>query len=192
MYLQIKDTEYLISFSNVTKGSTFTLAETKFEAGEVRSNPIAMTGETYTLGEYAANLWLKFEVTQTGVIDFGCDIPFDYNNFIGIAKNEAESPVSMADDVHGEPVPGSSFTPRMRVYQCLFPVTKGDILYIQVNVPQNSKGKKFTLTQRAPEAILDSKPTIYTLDGTKIDQINGNGVYIIKMNGKTKKLVIKK
>ena len=42
------------------------------------------------------------------------------------------------------------------------------------------------------EAIPNSKPSIYTLDGTKINQITGNGVYIIKSNGKTKKVVIKK
>lgn len=303
-----KDAEYLISLSDVTKGSTFTLAETEFEAGEVRSNPISITEETYTLSENAANLWLKFEVTKTGVIDFGCDVPFDYNNFIGIAKNDAQSPVSMADEVQGKPEPESSWIPRERVYQALFPVTKGDILYIQVQVSEGSKGKKLTLTQRTPEAgetiecpivikkgetidvskaslkkpifvkanltegkntfemtegtftpqrnckldkssgmtyyggevnweedgihfsetysdelkditfmigyaegnakmtylgdsatgiagieaIPDSKPSIYTLDGTKIDQISGNGVYIIKMNGKTKKVVIKK
>lgn len=30
------------------------------------------------------------------------------------------------------------------------------------------------------------------MDGTQVDQISGNGVYIIKSNGKTKKVVIKK
>lgn len=302
-----KGKEYLISLSNVAKGSTFTLAETEFEAGELRSNPILMTADTYTLGEFAGNLWLKYEVSKDGVIDFSSDAPCDYNSFIGIAKNEALSPVSMTDNVQGTPTPGSTWIPREQVFQSLFPVAKGDVLYIQVMVPQDSKGKKLTLNLRAPEAgetiecpivlkkgetldvskaslrkpifvkanltkgkntfemaegsftpqrnctldpesgmtyrggevnweedgihfvenalrdtevtfmigyaegkakmkfvndtvdgifsieaVQDSKPSIYTLDGTKIDQINGNGVYIIKMNGKTKKVVIKK
>ena len=38
----------------------------------------------------------------------------------------------------------------------------------------------------------DSKPAIYTINGTKINSITGSGVYIIKSNGKTKKVVIKK
>ena len=42
------------------------------------------------------------------------------------------------------------------------------------------------------ELDLDSKPAIYTINGTKINSITGSGVYIIKSNGKTKKVVIKK
>lgn len=68
-------TTYYIVFKNVKKGSTFTLEETQFAAGEVRENPIAMTGDSYTLGENASNLWLKYEVTKTGVIEFSCDAP---------------------------------------------------------------------------------------------------------------------
>ncbi len=42
------------------------------------------------------------------------------------------------------------------------------------------------------EVATDSKPSIYTVDGRKIDQISGEGVYVIKSNGTTKKVVIKK
>ena len=42
------------------------------------------------------------------------------------------------------------------------------------------------------ETATDSKPAIYTINGTKINSITGSGVYIIKSNGKTKKVVIKK
>lgn len=38
----------------------------------------------------------------------------------------------------------------------------------------------------------DAKVEVYTLDGKKIDQPSGNGVYIIKSNGKAKKVVINK
>ena len=69
---------YYIVLKNVKKGSAFTLAETKFDAGEVRENPIVMTGDSYTLGENANNLWLKYEVTETGVIEFSCDAPFSW------------------------------------------------------------------------------------------------------------------
>ena len=38
----------------------------------------------------------------------------------------------------------------------------------------------------------DSAADIYTINGTKINSITGSGVYIIKSNGKTKKVFIKK
>lgn len=36
------------------------------------------------------------------------------------------------------------------------------------------------------------KVVIYNLNGMKVNQISGNGVYIIKSNGQTKKIVVKK
>lgn len=300
-----KGKEYLITISDVKKGSTFNLAETEFEAGELRSNPIVMTEDTYTLGEDTNNLWLKYTVTKTGVIDFSCDVPFDDNYFIGIAKNRADAATSMANDIQDESTLNDKKPKRTKLYQSTFEVTEGDVLYIQAIMPGDVKGKKITLTQRTPEAgecisnpiiltkgktinvakasmmkpiwvkanlvkgdtfevaggsttpiynckpsgdgityegtsvvwdesgtkftvdpktvgevtfmigyaegnatltfidptgsgishietATDSKPAIYTINGTKINSITGSGVYIIKSNGKTKKVVIKK
>lgn len=300
-----KGKEYLITISDVKKGSTFNLAETEFEAGELRSNPIVMTEDTYTLGEDTNNLWLKYTVTKTGVIDFSSDVPFDDNYFIGIAKNRADAATSMANDIQDESTLNNKKPKRTKLYQSTFEVTEGDVLYIQAIMPGDVKGKKITLTQRTPEAgetinnpiiltkgktinvakaslmkpiwvktnlvkgdtfevaggsatpiynckpsgdgityegtsvvwdksgtkftvdpktvgevtfmigyaegnatltfidptgsgishienATDSKPAIYTINGTKINNITGSGVYIIKSNGKTKKVVIKK
>lgn len=300
-----KGKEYLITISDVKKGSTFNLAETEFEAGELRSNPIVMTEDTYTLGEDTNNLWLKYTVTKTGVIDFSSDVPFDDNYFIGIAKNRADAATSMANDIQDESTLNDKKPKRTKLYQSTFEVTEGDVLYIQAIMPGDVKGKKITLTQRTPEAgetinnpiiltkgktinvakasmmkpiwvkanlvngdtfevaggsatpiynckpsgdgityegtsvvwdesgtkftvdpktvgevtfmigyaegnatltfidptgsgishietTTDSKPAIYTINGTKINNITGSGVYIIKSNGKTKKVVIKK
>lgn len=300
-----KGKEYLITISDVKKGSTFNLAETNFEAGELRSNPIVMTEDTYTLGEDTNNLWLKYTVTKTGVIDFSSDVPFDDNFFIGIAKNRADAATSMANDIQDESTLNDKKPKRTKLYQSTFEVTEGDVLYIQAIMPGDVKGKKITLTQRTPETgecisnpiiltkgktinvakasmmkpiwvkvnlvngdtfevaggsatpiynckpsgdgityegtsvvwdesgtkftvdpktvgevtfmigyaegnatltfidptgsgishietATDSKPAIYTINGTKINSITGSGVYIIKSNGKTKKVVIKK
>lgn len=291
------NTTYLIAMEGVSKGTAFTLEETEFEAGEVRSNPIAMTTDTYTLDGLSSNVWLKYTVAKDGVIDFSSDVACEYGTFVGIAKNSNDAVVSMAD---GD------------VYQGVFEVKAGDALYIQVN-SEDTKDKKVTLIERQPvegetincpiiiekgqtidvskasnkkpiwvkanitngnnifavtggyitplascrlssdnisydgspvtwgddmemgngkiastfyvsttatraytimigqaegdpkltyydestgvtniEANSDSKPTIYTLDGTKLDKISGNGVYIIKSNGTTKKIVVKK
>lgn len=300
-----KGKEYLITISDVKKGSTFNLAETEFEAGELRSNPIVMTEDTYTLGEDTNNLWLKYTVTKTGVIDFSSDVPFNDDFFIGIAKNRADAATSMANDIQDESTLNDKKPKRTKLYQSTFEVTEGDVLYIQAIMPGDVKGKKITLTQRTPEAgecisnpiiltkgktinvakasmmkpiwvkanlvkgdtfevaggsatpiynckpsgdgityegtsvvwdesgtkftvnpktvgevtfmigyaegnatltfidptgsgishietATDSKPAIYTINGTKINNITGSGVYIIKSNGKTKKVVIKK
>ena len=296
---------YYITLKNVKQGSTFTLDEAKFDAGEVRENPIVMTGNTYTLGENASNLWLKYDVTETGVIEFSCDAPFSLSNTIGIAKNNGEGTVSMADQIQDESTLDQADPTRLNVYHAVFSAKKGDALYIQVNIEGDATGKKLTLTQRASkpgetidnpielkkgetldvskaslnnpiwvkarltkgnnefqnagngyftpqkschlsgdgisydgssiqwtgdsfiedakeekdfifmvsyaegrakvkfvdnntdgisriELIPESAPAIYTINGTKINSITGSGVYIIKSNGKTKKVVIKK
>ena len=300
-----KGTTYNIVFKNVKKGSTFTLEETQFAAGEVRKNPIVMTGDSYTLGENANNLWLKYEVTKTGVIEFSCDAPFSWSNFIGIAKNNGKAPVSMAEQIQDESTLDQAKPTRIDVYHAVFSVMEGDALYIQVSIEGDATGKKLTFTQRASkpgetidnpielkkgetldvskaslnnpiwvkarltvgknefqnvdggnftpqqfcrleddgitysgmpitwegnsfikektkeedfifmisyaegkakvkfvddntsgisniELVPDSAPGIYTINGTKINSITGSGVYIIKSNGKTKKVVIKK
>lgn len=300
-----KGTTYNIVFKNVKKGSTFTLEETQFAAGEVRKNPIVMTGDSYTLGENANNLWLKYEVTKTGVIEFSCDAPFSWSNFIGIAKNNGKAPVSMAEQIQDESTLDQAKPTRIDVYHAVFSVKEGDVLYIQVSIEGDATGKKLTFTQRASkpgetidnpielkkgetldvskaslnnpiwvkarltvgknefqnvdggnftpqqfcrleddgitysgmpitwegnsfikektkeedfifmisyaegkakvkfvddntsgisniELVPDSAPGIYTINGTKINSITGSGVYIIKSNGKTKKVVIKK
>lgn len=296
---------YYITLKNVKQGSTFTLDEAKFDAGEVRENPIVMTGNTYTLGENASNLWLKYDVTETGVIEFSCDAPFAWTTNIAIAKNNGEGTVSMADQIQDESTLDQADPARLNVYHAVFTAKKGDALYIQVNIEGDATGKKLTLTQRASkpgetidnpielkkgetldvskaslnnpiwvkarltvgknefqnagngyftpqkschlsgdgisydgsaiqwtgdsfieevkveedfifmvsyaegrakvkfvdnntdgisriELIPDSAPAIYTINGTKINSITGSGVYIIKSNGKTKKVVIKK
>lgn len=296
---------YYITLKNVKQGSTFTLDEAKFDAGEVRENPIVMTGNTYTLGENASNLWLKYDVTETGVIEFSCDAPFAWTTNIGIVKNDGKAPVSMADQIQDESTLDQVDPARLRVYHAVFSAKKGDALYIQVNIEGDATGKKLILTQRASkpgetidnpielkkgetldvskaslnnpiwvkarlakgknefknagngyftpqkscrlsgdgisydgsaiqwtddsfiedateekdfifmvsyaegrakvmfvdnntdgisriELDSDSKPAIYTINGTKINSITGSGVYIIKSNGKNKKVVIKK
>lgn len=296
---------YYITLKNVKQGSTFTLDEAEFDAGEVRENPIVMTSNTYMLGENTSNLWLKYDVTETGVIEFSCDAPFSWSNNIGIAKKDGKDPVSMADQIQDESTLDQAYPASLSVYHAVFSATKGDALYIQVNIKGDATGKKLTLTQRASqpgetidnpielkkgetldvskaspnnpiwvkarltkgknefknagkgyftplkecrlsgdgisydgsvvqwtgdsfiedateekdfifkvsnaegrakvmfvdnntdgisriELDSDSKPAIYTINGTKINSITGSGVYIIKSNGKTKKVVIKK
>lgn len=289
---------YNIAITGVKKGDTFNLAETSFEAGEVRSSAIKVTEDTYTLGDNTGNLWLEYDVKQDGVVDFSCDVPFNDEYSLGVAKNSNDAVSSMVNSDYQH----------AKSYQGVIPVAAGDKLYIQVNMAGDVKGKSLTLINRDSkpgetitnplvikkgetvdltiagstkplwikpqmtdsenkfivyggscvpvcncyesgdginydgnpvmwgenvtmpdgsfgsvlpiydcvminsvegnakllfvdeaasgitnvEVSSDSKPSIYTLDGRKIDQISGSGVYVIKSNGTTKKVVIKK
>lgn len=295
-----KNTTYNITITGVKKGDSFNLAETEFDAGEVRSTAIKMTGDTYTLGDNTANLWLEYDVAKNGVIELSCDVPFDYDYSLGVAKNTNDAVCSMVNSDYNYD----------KSYQSVFPVKANDKLYILINMAGDVKGKTLTLTNReskpgetidnplvikkgevvdltiagstkplwikpqqeeatstyivydgscvpvaycqpsgddinydggvmmwgddvtmpdgsfgselpiyngqiiminsvtGPAKLLymddtangisnietetDNKPSIYTVDGRKVDQISGNGVYIIKANGATKKVVIKK
>ena len=139
-----KDTQYFITVSGVTKGSTFTLAETDFDKGEAFSNPIVMEGDTYVFDENTDNLWLKYNVTKTGIIDLNCDVPYNWSYSLNVTKKEIginNAPVSMVDQ-------DANYN---TAYRGIIPVTEGETLYIQVNMAGDVKGRKLTLTQRDPE-----------------------------------------
>lgn len=155
-----ENTEYFITVSDVTKGSTFTLAETDFDKGEAFSNPIIMDGDTYVFDENTGNLWLKYNVTKTGIIDLSCDVPYNWNYSLNVTKKELSttiSPVSMVNqysvlrkEQYGDQV--FSYYESEYNYSGIIPVTAGEELYIQVNMAGDVSGKKLVLTQRDPEA----------------------------------------
>lgn len=139
-----KDTQYFITVSGVTKGSTFTLAETEFDKGEAFSNPIVMDGDTYVFDKNTDNLWLKYNVTKTGIIDLNCDVPYNWSYSLNVTKKEinaTNAPVSMVDQ-------DANYN---YAYRGIISVTAGEALYIQVNMAGDVKGKKLTITQRDPE-----------------------------------------
>lgn len=153
-----KGTQYFITVSDVTKGSTFTLAETEFDKGESSSNPLDMDGDTYVFDENTDNLWLKYNVTKTGIIDLSCDVPFNSEYGLGVAKviSGQSAPVSMVNqysvlrkEQYGDQE--YSYYDSEYNYSGIIPVTAGEELYIQVNMAGDVKGKKLTLTQRDPE-----------------------------------------
>lgn len=133
---------YNIVITGVKKGDTFDLAETSFDAGELRSTAIKMTEDTYTFGVYTANLWLEYDATQDGVIDLSCDVPFDYDYSLGIAKNSNNAVSSVVNSNYKYD----------KSYEGVFPVAAGDKIYIQINMAGDVKGKTLTINNR------DSKP----------------------------------
>lgn len=137
-----KGTTYLIKVKKAVKGSSIYLEESDFAAGESRNNPIVMEGNSYTFTkDGAANLWLRYDVDEDGVLDFACTTPFDYgNSYIEIAKNESEQTARMM----GNETVGTETT---TVYKGRITVAKGDKLYIHCSLSGKVEGDMITFTQ---------------------------------------------
>lgn len=135
-------TTYLIQVDNAQKGTTIYLEETEFKAGESRENPIAMEGDEYTFTSAgAADLWLEYDATQDGILDFRCTAIYssETNGRIEIVKNDGYNFVTMM----GSEVNGTETT---TVYKGKITVAKGDKLYIHCKLPGTVTGDKITFT----------------------------------------------
>lgn len=143
-----KGTTYLIKISGAEKGTGFELEETEFAAGESRTNPIVMTGDTYTLGKSASNLWLEYDVKEDGILDFACDVPYGGGSErIEIFKNSEQYGSSMM----GTETDGSDTN---TVYKGKLTVSAGDKLYVHctINSTKNSVGEPGTISFTQHEA----------------------------------------
>lgn len=142
-------TTYLIKVTNAQKGTSIYLEESEFKAGEDRSLPIVMNGNTYTLTQNANNLWLEYEAKEDGVLDFACDVPYNGGSErIEVFKNEEQ----YGNTMMGNETVGSETN---TVYKGKVTVQKGDKLYIHcmINSYKNANGENgsITFTQHAAE-----------------------------------------
>lgn len=139
-------TTYLIKVSGVEVGTTIYLEEKEFSAGESRTNPIVMESEEYTLTKAgAANLWLQYNVTEDGVLDFACDHGYNGgSDRIEIIKNEEPYGTTMMGT---ETVGNVSTT----VFKGKVTVSKGDKLYIHCVLAGQVTGSKIKFTKHEAE-----------------------------------------
>ena len=139
-------TTYLIKVSGAAEGTTMYLEEKEFSAGESRTNPIVMEGDEYTLTKAgAADLWLQYNVTEDGVLDFACDqVYIGGSDRIEIFKNEEPYGTAMM----GTETVGSVST---TVYKGKVIVSKGDKLYIHCAIAGQVTGSKIKFTKHEAE-----------------------------------------
>lgn len=139
-------TTYLIKVSGAAEGTTMYLEEKEFSAGESRTNPIVMEGDEYTFTKAgAADLWLQYNVTEDGILDFACD--YGYNggsDRIEIIKNEEPYGTTMM----GTETEGKVST---TVYKGKVVVSKGDKLYIHCVLAGKVTGSKIKFTKHEAE-----------------------------------------
>lgn len=139
-------TSYLIKVSGAAEGTTMYLEEKEFSAGESRTNPIVMEGDEYTLTKAgAADLWLQYNVTEDGVLDFACDHGYNGgSDRIEIIKNDEPYGTTMM----GTETEGNVST---TVYKGKVVVSKGDKLYIHCVLAGQVNGSKIKFTKHQAE-----------------------------------------
>lgn len=139
-------TTYLIKVSGAAEGTTMYLEEKEFSAGESRTNPIVMEGDEYTLTKAgAADLWLQYNVTEDGVLDFACDHGYNGgSDRIEIIKNQEPYGTTMM----GTETEGNVST---TVFKGKVTVSKGDKLYIHCVLAGTVTGSKIKFTKHQAE-----------------------------------------
>ncbi len=152
-----KGTTYLLEISGLKQNDTFTVSEREFQPGESQTNPIEVTGDSYTLGDNTDELWLLYTAQKDGVVEVACDADYDENNFINLAMDN-QDPIEVKE-TDGETTS----------YKAKVNVMKGDKIYIQV-IMSDVEGKKITFTQRDYQEG-ESYTTPYVLEKGKSIQI---------------------
>ncbi len=167
---------------------------TKHEAepGETLTDPLVLTkGKTVTItgASRSTPVWMKASLPAgTTTFRLSSYLMTALYNSLEDAKNGANAEEVRANYVQ---LPDGSY-----VYEFTKEMaTAGDVYFQFVD---SYGATNFTWMDNEAtgiwniEAAGDSKVSIFKMDGTQVNQISGNGVYIIKSNGKTKKIVVKK
>ena len=173
-------------------GSKIKFTKHEAEPGETVTNPLVVTkGNTVTItgASRSTPVWVKASLpagkTTFRMSDYMMTTLY---NSLEDAKNGANAEEIRADYVT---LPDGSYVREFTKEMA----AAGDVYFQFVD---SYGATDFTwLSDEATgiwniEAAGDSKVSIFKMDGTQVNQISGNGVYIIKSNGKTKKVVIKK
>lgn len=128
-----KGNTYILKFTYVKDGDSFTLDESLYNPGEGASNPIVITGTSYTLQAGAVNVWLKYTAQQTGVFVMKGNLDYNYSNSIGFIKpgESSVTSISQSKTINGQ---YTSF------YEGSVKVTKGTDIIMNVKVPNAKTG----------------------------------------------------
>ena len=166
-------------------GKKLTLTQRDSKPGETIDNPIELKkGETLDVSKASLNnpIWVKARLTK-GNNEF----QNAGNGYFTPQKSCRLSGDGISYDGSAIQWTGNSFIEDAKeekdfIFMVSYAEGRAKVKFVDNNTDGISR----------IELVPDSKPAIYTINGTKINSITGSGVYIIKSNGKTKKVVIKK
>lgn len=148
---------------------------------------------------YDAPIWVKVDLPAgSNELFFNGYISGEVYNNVDDAKAGINSTGLWSSQVYEE----GSYTPISDengdpVYKYTYTMAEAGTIYIAFKRADNPTVKFYYKDSTATgissvELFNDGKAEIFKADGTKVSEISGSGLYIIKSNGKTKKVMINK
>lgn len=139
-------TEYYIQIDNAKAGDEFTLAETEFEQGETRDNPVIVEDGKFTFGaETYGDYWLQYTADRAGKLVIESDVPYNYTERMQYGR----STDSYLSDMVMSSYDGSTST---TVYGAEVSVAAGHVFLVNLKMAAPHEGCVITFTIRDFEA----------------------------------------
>lgn len=134
-------TTYILKFTYVKEGDSFTLEESLYNEGESASNPLVVTESPYNLQQGKVNVWLKYVAPKDGVFVMKGNLDYNYSNTIGFIKpgESSVTTISQSKTIDGQYV---SF------YEGSMKVKKGTGIIMNIKVPNAKEGDNVTFNVR--------------------------------------------
>ncbi len=144
-------TSYLITVKNAKAGESFTLTETDFAAGEVKSKPLDVTGSEYVMGKDQSSVWLKYTATKDCQLVIDCDAEYNGTNQVEYGK-EGEYMSGMVTTKSD----GSDYKTYFHGARVL---AKGDAILVHLKLTGDAEGVKVTFAEEdVPEGLSVKNP----------------------------------
>lgn len=161
-----KGTTYILKFTYVKDGDSFTLDESTYAEGESSTNPITVTESPYNLTPGKVSVWLKYVAPKSGVFVMKGNLDYNYNNSIGFIKpgESSVTTISQSKTVNGQYI---SF------YEGSVKVKQGTEIIMNIKVPNAKEGDNIEFSVRDYNAgedfsapIVMEKDKEYTIPST--------------------------
>lgn len=167
-------------------GKTLTFTSRDFLPGEDYTAPIVLEKGQST--DIATNTWIKCPLSKgENSLYFVSYVSFNLYKSLNDVKMGETTYIPTEE----EELPNGEFISKLKV-----PMEEAGDIYIKITYAEGEAKLVYdeptTGISNIEAAQQDGKAAIYNLNGMKMNHINGNGVYIIKSNGQTKKIVVKK
>lgn len=180
----------MLSGDMTGKKITFTAHEAA--QGETYTNPLVLTKEQSVTIQGAARttpIWVKVSL-PAGETKFR--LSGYANNYMYTSEENIQA--DHYENIDWNRIYSPDYTSSYN--ECTVTMAEaGDVFF---KFDYQNEPVEFSISEQIPTGInnfeveTDAKVEVFTLDGKKIAQPSGNGVYIIKQGGKTKKVVVRK
>lgn len=167
-------TRYLITLANCTDGAKFNITETDFAQGEVGSNPINVSGDSYTLSAGQSNVWLKYTAKKACllVMDYDKENETDDNTNVEYGND----PTRMSGMI-STIMDGSS---SVNKYHGTTVLAEGGYVLVHITSKASVDGKQITFAEEAlPQGLtVDNPLTVEAGETINVETYSGQTLWI--------------